>query len=58
MSVAFRLVGAIFFATQAAEYRMFGLFDFLFFVPEAILLTIALAHAPVAEGRLEGSAAS
>ena len=37
---------------------MFGLFDFLFFVPEAILLTIALAHAPVADGRLEGSAAS
>src|SRR3979490_2049347 len=43
---------AVLFATQTAEYRLFGLFDFVFLVPEAILLTIALRHAPVDDGRL------
>ena len=47
LSVTSRLAGVLFFATQAPEYRLFGLFDFVFLVPEAILLTIALRHAPV-----------
>ena len=55
LSVTSRLAGVLFFATQAAEYRMFGLFDFVFLVPEAILLTIALRHAPAGDGRLEGA---
>ena len=52
LSVTSRLAGVLFFATQAPEYRLFGLFDFVFLVPEAILLTIALRHAPVDDGRL------
>jgi hypothetical protein len=58
LSVTSRLAGVLFFATQAADYRLFGLFDFVFLVPEAILLTIALRHAPIADGRLAESAAS
>jgi hypothetical protein len=57
LSVTSRLTGVIFFATQAAEYRLFGWFDFVFLVPEAILLTIALRHAPIGDG-LKGSMAS
>jgi hypothetical protein len=33
-----RLVGVVFFLTQARIYLMFGLFDLVFFVPEFILL--------------------
>lgn len=58
LSVTSRLAGVLFFATQAAEYRLFGLFDFVFLVPEAILLTIALRHAPADGGSLESSTAS
>ena len=58
LSVTSRLAGVLFFATQAADYRMFGLFDFVFFVPEAILLTMALRQAPVVQARMESSAAS
>ena len=58
LSVSSRLAGVLFFATQAAEYRLLGLFDFVFLVPEAILLTIALRHAPIVDRRLEGSTAS
>jgi hypothetical protein len=58
LSVGSRLAGVLFFATQAAEYRLLGVFDFVFLVPEAILLTIALRHAPIVDRRLEGSAAS
>ena len=58
LSVASRLAGVLFFATQAADYRLFGLFDFTFLVPEAILLTMALRHAPAGAGRLESSVAS
>ena len=58
LSVTSRLAGVLFFTTQGTEYRMFGLFDFAFFVPEAILLTIALRQAPIAAGRLEGSTVS
>jgi len=47
LSVSSRLAGVFFFwFTQPAEYRMFGTFDFVFFVPELILLTIALRHTP------------
>ena len=56
LSVTSRLAGVLFFATQASEYRLFGLFDFVFLVPEAILLTIAFRHVPadaVDGGRLE-----
>jgi hypothetical protein len=58
LSVTSRLAGVLFFATQPAEYRLFGLFDFVFLVPEAILLAIALKQAPVDDERWEGSAAS
>jgi hypothetical protein len=42
----------LFFSTQAADYRLFGLFDLVFFVPEAFLLsragraTAAAVHVP------------
>jgi hypothetical protein len=58
LSTTSRLAGVLFFATQAAEYRLFGLFDFVFLVPEAILLTIALRHAPVDDRLWESSTAS
>ena len=38
MAVLSRLAGVLFFLTQPREYLMFGLFDFVFFVPESILL--------------------
>ena len=57
LSVLSRLGGVLFFATQPAEYRLFGLFDFVFFVPEAILLTIALRHLPAVDARQESRAA-
>ncbi len=40
-AVVSRLVGVIFFAFEP-QYRVLGLLDFVFFVPEAILLTIAV----------------
>ena len=41
MAVGSRLAGVIFFVGfQPAEYRMLGYFDFIFFVPEAVLLVI------------------
>jgi hypothetical protein len=33
-----RLAGTIFFLTQAREYWQFALFDFVFFVPQCLLL--------------------
>jgi hypothetical protein len=43
LSIVSRLAGVFFFwVTQPPEYRMFGTFDFVFLVPEAILLPIAL----------------
>jgi len=43
LSVFSRLAGVVFFwLTQPPEYRLFGTFDFVFLVPETILLTIAL----------------
>jgi hypothetical protein len=42
-AVGARLAGVIFFVGfQPAVYHMLGYFDFVFFVPEAILLTLAL----------------
>src|SRR6185436_1952295 len=41
-TVGSRLAGVIFFVGfQPAEYHMLGYFDFAFFIPEAILLTLA-----------------
>lgn len=33
-----RLAGVLFFALQAREYWLFGAFDFVFFLPQALLL--------------------
>jgi hypothetical protein len=42
-SVGSRLAGVIFFVGfQAPAYHMFGYFDLVFLVPEAILLTMAV----------------
>jgi hypothetical protein len=41
LAVLSRLIGVVYFSLQPAEYRMFGLFDLVFFVPEAILLLMA-----------------
>lgn len=53
LSVLARLAGVVFFATQPAEYRMLGVFDLAFFIPQLILLTVALRHAPTRTGRAE-----
>jgi hypothetical protein len=43
MAVGARLAGVIFFVGfQSREYHMLGYFDLVFFVPEAILLTLAV----------------
>ena len=43
MTVGSRLAGVIFFVGfQSREYHMFGYFDLVFLVPEAILLTLAV----------------
>jgi hypothetical protein len=42
MSVLARLAGVVFFVLfQPSEYRLFGYFDLLFFMPEAALLAAA-----------------
>jgi hypothetical protein len=42
-TVGSRLAGVIFFiGFQARDYHMFGYFDLVFLVPEAILLTLAV----------------
>jgi hypothetical protein len=50
LAVGSRLAGVLFFLTQPADYRMLGAVDLLFFVPEAILLTLASRreHGPAA----------
>jgi hypothetical protein len=54
LAVVARLAGVAFFAAQPADYRLFGLFDLVFFIPEAILLTLASRPQPLARpGRLE-----
>jgi hypothetical protein len=41
LAVASRLAGVVFFFSEPAVYRVLGLFDLLFFVPQAALLFIA-----------------
>ena len=51
LAVGSRLAGVVFFVgTQSAEYHMLGFFDLAFFIPEAILLTLAVLAKPVAGG--------
>jgi hypothetical protein len=58
MAVASRLVGVIFFLVfQAPVYRTLGLVDLVFFVPEVILLGIALRSAPAVPVRATGAGA-
>ena len=40
MTVLSRLAGVLFFATQPADYRIFGFFDLVFLIPEAVLLIL------------------
>ena len=47
-TVGSRLAGVVFFVGfQPAAYHVLGYFDLLFFVPEAVLLTLALRHLDV-----------
>jgi hypothetical protein len=45
LSVAARLAGVVFFLMEPAVYRPFALFDLTFFLPEALLLTLASRNA-------------
>jgi hypothetical protein len=45
MTVLSRLAGVLFFSTQAVDYRMFGVFDGVFLIPEGILLFLATRSA-------------
>jgi hypothetical protein len=46
MAVASRLAGVVFFlGFQPPEYRMLGLLDLVFLLPEGILLTMVASHA-------------
>jgi hypothetical protein len=54
LAVASRLAGVVFFLTQSREYLTLGLFDGVFFVPEAILLTLAARR----QGRLPAGPAT
>jgi hypothetical protein len=48
-AVASRLVGVIFFFVfQSSEYRALGAVDLVFFIPEVILLTVAVRRASAA----------
>jgi hypothetical protein len=49
MSVGSRLAGVLFFMFEP-EYRLFGLFDLVFFIPEALLL-MSMSRAGMAAGR-------
>ena len=42
LSVLARLAGAMFFCVFHPDYFLFGVFDFVFFVPESILLVLAI----------------
>jgi hypothetical protein len=39
-AVGSRLTGVLFFLVEGSPYLMFGLFDFVFLVPQAFLLTL------------------
>ena len=47
-AVASRLAGVVFFAIEGSPYLLFGLFDLVFFLPEAALLTIVQRTTPAA----------
>jgi hypothetical protein len=44
LAVISRLAGFVFFLTQPRDYLMFGLIDLSFFIPETILLILALRN--------------
>ena len=44
LAVISRLAGFVFFLTQPKDYLRFGLIDLTFFIPEAILLVLALRN--------------
>lgn len=44
-AVGSRLAGAVFFLLEPADYRLFAYFDLAFFVPLAVLLTLAVRGA-------------
>src|SRR5580658_1590300 len=54
LAVGARLAGVIFFCVFNRDYLMFGLLDLTFFVPESILLTLAIREA---EKTIHGGAA-
>ncbi len=54
LAVLARLAGVIFFCIFHPDYFLFGLFDLTFFVPESILLTLAIRQA---EKTIQGGAA-
>jgi hypothetical protein len=56
-AVGSRLVGVVFFVLHEPAYRMLGLFDLVFFVPEAVLLYFMVrAQAPAATAPARASA--
>jgi hypothetical protein len=60
LAVGSRLAGVLFFLTQAADYRMLGALDLVFFVPEAVLLGLASRreHQPEPSRRAHAGAGS
>jgi hypothetical protein len=45
LAVGSRLAGVLFFAAEPATYALLGLFDLVFFVPQGLLLWLALRGA-------------
>jgi len=45
-TVIARLAGVVFFLLIHTEYKVFGIFDLVFFVPEAVLLLLAYKQGP------------
>ena len=45
-TVASRLTGTVFFTIEGSPYLMFGLFDLVFLIPQAALLTIVQRASP------------
>lgn len=55
LAVWARLVGVGFFLSQSGEYLMLGVFDLVFFVPQAMLLIVASRAARVSVEAVAGS---
>src|SRR5436190_21436621 len=56
LTVGSRLAGVIFFlGFQPREYHMLGYFDLVFFVPEAVLLTLAVTGIHAHDGTGSGA---